>query len=109
MATQGIFTDEERKYPFVYWSYENTEKYVTEVEIELPEGKVFNQVPSGFKGKYDWMDYTLSYEQVAGNKLKIRREFVTDPNKDVTPEVFAGMKDFFNKIIENEQKYISFK
>lgn len=109
VATQGIFTDEERKYPFVYWSYENTEKYVTEVEIELPEGKVFNQVPSGFKGKYDWMDYTLSYEQVAGNKLKIRREFVTDPNKDVTPEVFAGMKDFFNKIIENEQKYISFK
>lgn len=109
VATQGIFTDEARKYPFEYWSYENAEKYVTEVVIELPEGKVFNQVPAGFQGKYDWMDYALSYEQLAGNKLKIKRVFTTDLNKGVTPEAFAGMKDFFNKIIENEQKYISFK
>ncbi|AWO01916.1 hypothetical protein DLD77_09510 [Chitinophaga alhagiae] len=109
VATQNIFTADARKYPFKYWAYENAEKYVTEVVIELPEGKAFNQVPSGLTTSFDKMNYSLTYEQLAAGKLKITRRFTTDTNKEVPAETFPGMKEFFNKIIESEQKYISFK
>lgn len=108
VATQNIFTATARTYPFRYWAYENAEKYVTEVVIELPEGKAFNQVPANLKTSFNWMSYSLTYEKVSATRLRIIREFITDPNKDVPAETFSDLKNFFNKIIETEQKYISF-
>lgn len=109
VASQDIFTSEARMHPFEYWEYENVDKYVTEVDIELPEGKAFNQVPESLKTSFSWMTYSISYEKLSPGKLRIRREFNTDTNKNISTESFTGMKDFFNKILETEQKYISFK
>ncbi|WP_423737226.1 DUF3857 domain-containing protein [Chitinophaga caseinilytica] len=109
VATQNIFTDEERKYPFQYWSYENTDKYVTELTIELPEGKVFDQVPGNMEEQFQGMRYGIAYEKVAPGRLKVTRTFQADTGAEIAPAAFAGMKSFFNKIVEKEQKYISFK
>lgn len=109
VATQDIFTDEARKYPFQYWSYENTDKYVTEVVIELPAGKVFDQVPGNMQEKFEGMAYEIAYEKVAPGTLKVTRTFRSDTGVEIAPASFAGMKNFFNKIVEKEQKYISFK
>ncbi len=109
VATQDIFTNEARQHPFQYWSYENTDNYVTEVVIELPEGKAFDQVPGNMQEKFEGMTYEIAYEKLTPGKLKVTRSFRADTGAEIAPAAFVGMKDFFNKIVEKEQKYISFK
>lgn len=109
VATQDIFTNEVRKYPFQYWSYENTDNYVTEVVIELPAGKSFDQIPGNMKEQFEGMKYEIAYEKLAPGKLKVTRSFGSDTGVEIAPAAFENMREFFNRIMEKEQKYISFK
>ncbi|HEU4554884.1 MAG TPA: DUF3857 domain-containing protein [Chitinophaga sp.] len=109
VATPDIFTAEARQYPFEYWSYENTDQYATDVDIELPEGKAFDQVPGDIKASFNNMTYQLSFQKTAPNKLQIKRRFSTNRNQLITATDFDKMKSFFNTIVAAEQKYISFK
>jgi len=109
VATADIFNNEPRQYPFEYWRYENVERYNTEVEIELPAGKAFDQVPGNVAASFGEMKYELTYVKSAPNKLLIKRVFQTNIRENIQPEVFTKMKDFFNTIVAAEQKYVSFK
>lgn len=109
VASAGIFTDEKREYPFEYSNYENADKYRTVIEVELPAGKAFEQVPADVKGNFMHMQYSLNYKKAAPNKLTIERVFETDRTKRLSAGDFEKMKDFFSRIISAEQKYISFK
>jgi tetratricopeptide (TPR) repeat protein len=109
VATADIFNNEPRQYPFEYWKYENVDNYDTEVEIELPAGKAFDQVPSNVQASFGDMRYELSYIRAAPNKLVIKRIFQTNIRDNIKPEAFPKMKEFFNVIVSAEQKYVSFK
>lgn len=109
VATADIFNNEPRQYPFEYWRYENVERYNTEVEIELPAGKSFDQVPGNVAASFGNMKYELTYVKPAPNKLLIKRVFQTNIRENIQPDVFPKMKDFFNTIVAAEQKYVSFK
>ena len=105
----NIFKDEERQYPFEYCWYESSDIYKTVVNIELPEGKTFQQVPSGFSGQFKNMTYKLVYQKLSDNKLRIEREFYTDCSQQLPASSVKEMEDFFNQIITAEKKYISFQ
>jgi transglutaminase-like putative cysteine protease len=109
VATADIFTADARQYPFEYWSYENTDQYLTDIDMELPEGRSFDQVPANVESSFNNMTYQLTFQKTAPNKLQIRRKFITNRNQDITAADFNKMKDFFNTIVNAEQKYISFK
>lgn len=109
VVSLDIFTNEARQYPFEYWQYENTGLYNTEVEIELPAGKNFDQVPSNQELSFKDMKYSITYERPAPGKLVVKRVFHTNTRDNIAPADFAKMKDFFTAIVTAEQKYISFK
>lgn len=109
VATAGIFTNEARRYPFEYWDYENTDDYNDEVEIHLEQGKSFNQIPSGVDTTFKGMHYKLSYAQTSPGVLLVSRSFSTDSKAEIAEADFPGLKAFFQKIMSEEQKYISFK
>lgn len=109
VATANIFSGEKRQYPFAYYNYEAADQYHTVVEIELPEGKAFDQVPSDQELGFLAMKYSLRYQRTAPNKLLVERLFKTDCTLQLAAKDFEGMEDFFNKIITAEQKYISYK
>jgi predicted Zn-dependent protease len=109
VATADIFNNEPRQYPFEYWRYENVDHYNTEVEIELPAGKAFDQVPGNVQASFGDMKYELTYVKTAPNKLLIKRIFQTNIRDNIQPDAFPKMKDFFNLIVAAEQKYVSFK
>jgi tetratricopeptide (TPR) repeat protein/transglutaminase-like putative cysteine protease len=109
VASMNIFTNEARKYPFEYWKYENSGLYDTEVELNLPSGKAFDQVPSDLDLSFKNMKYKLTYQKIAPNKLVVKRVFETSTRANIEPADFDKMKDFFNAIVTAEQKYVSFK
>ena len=109
VVTVDIFNNEPRKYPFEYNQYENVDNYDTEITIELPAGKSFDQVPGNVQSTFNDMKYNLSYEKVAPNRLVIKRTFLTNTRATISPEDHSKMRDFFNLIVKAEQKYISFK
>ncbi|WP_343688784.1 DUF3857 domain-containing protein [Chitinophaga sp.] len=109
IATSDVFSNEPRQYPFEYWQYENADHYTSVMELELPAGKVFDQVPSDVKAKFRDMQYELTYQRVAPGKLIINRRFLTNIIDNIPASEVGGMKDFFNLIVNAEQKYISFK
>ncbi|RFM34879.1 DUF3857 domain-containing protein [Chitinophaga silvisoli] len=109
IATSDVFSNEPRQYPFTYWLYENTDHYTSQIEMELPAGKVFDQVPSDVKASFRDMKYELTYQRVAPGKLIINRRFLTNIIDDIPASEVGQMKDFFNLIVNAEQKYISFK
>jgi tetratricopeptide (TPR) repeat protein len=109
VATAGIFSKEKRTYPFEYSNYEVADTYKTVVEVELPVGKIFQEVPSDVTLDFMHMKYSLTYKKEGDNKLRIERMFDTDRTKRLSALDFEKMETLFNKIISAEQKYISFK
>ncbi|SCC50721.1 Transglutaminase-like superfamily protein [Chitinophaga costaii] len=109
VATANIFTGEDRQYPFLYWNYENTDEYSDEVEIHLENGKVFDQVPADMQALYKNMQYSITYRRTATDVLLITRTFHTNSRVEIPVADFAGLKTFFQQIMREEQKYISFK
>lgn len=109
VATAGIFSKEKRTYPFEYSNYESADTYKTVVEVELPAGKAFQEVPSDVILDFMHMKYSLTYKKEGDNKLRIERVFDTDRTKRISAIDFEKMEAMFNKIISAEQKYISFK
>lgn len=109
VATSDVFNNETRQYPFEYWLYENTDRYNGEIELDLPAGKTFDQVPADVKATFKDMKYELTYRKVAPGKLIINRSFLTNIMNSIPASEVGQMKDFFNLIVNAEQKYISFK
>jgi hypothetical protein len=109
VATPGIFSEEKRVYPFEYPDYENADCYKTVVEVELPAGKTFQDLPSDVHIDYLHMKYKLTYKKQGNNKLTIEREFDTDRTKRLSATDFENMRTLFDKIISAEKKYISFR
>nr|WP_295865648.1 DUF3857 domain-containing protein [uncultured Chitinophaga sp.] len=109
VATANIFTPVPRQHPFEYADYESIEDYYTDLAVHLPAGKKFEQVPSGTNLRLNNMNYTLDFKKVGDNNLIISRRFNTKSNTTIAPGAFKELETFFNGIIKEEQKYISFK
>lgn len=109
VATANIFKPEERKYPFRYWDYENTDDYLTRLRIKLPADKQFEQIPANMVLSMGDMKYELNFNKESEHSLVVSRKFVTNSNQEIAAKDFKGLEDFFTGILKAEQKYISFK
>lgn len=109
VASLDKFSEEKRDYPVNYIAYEDADAYETTVTILAPVGKKFVELPTNQSFAFGNMKYSIQYALApAGNKLVVTRKFYP-VRENVGPEKYPAMKEFFEKAIKAEKKFIAFK
>ena len=107
VATIDNFSKDSRQFPLEYWRYEDTDEYETVINIKIPAGKKLVELPKTRAFQFNKSSYSIQYKMTGGNvtvtrKAKLFRENVTSAD-------YNAFKDFMNKIVKAEAKYIAFK
>ena len=105
--TAAPFNVEDRKFDFEYWSYESSDEYETHVEVALPTGKVFVDIPKNETYSFKDITYSISYNKTAPDKLLVTRKAHINRN-NIKPSEYEAFKSFAMKVIEAEGAYITF-
>jgi hypothetical protein len=107
VVTLDNFSLDNRNFSIEYWNYENTDVYETTVTIQIPAGMKILESPADVNLNFRKSSYSLKYT-VQGQTLTVKR--VAKLQRDDVPAAeYAQFKEFFNKIVEAESKYIVFK
>ena len=107
IATLDNFSADKRDFPVEYWKYETVDVYETVVEIQLPAGQKFLEIPTNQNFSFQASNYSIQYVK-EGEKLKVIRKAKMQRN-NVLPADYAAFKKFFTDIVEAESKYIVYK
>jgi hypothetical protein len=102
------FTEPSRETPLSYWNYENVDQYRDVVNIELPAGKTFNEVPKDAILDFKGMTYQLKYVQSAPGILKVTRAIKVE-REDIAVADYPAWRTFVEAILEAEARHIAFK
>jgi Tfp pilus assembly protein PilF len=106
--TRDIIATDTRKFDINYFAYENNNKYESEVVLNIPEGKKFSEVPESKAFTFKNQNYTLKFELVNNNSLKIKRE-VTVLWDNIKPSDYLEYKKFVEEVIAAEEQIVGFK
>jgi hypothetical protein len=106
--TRDIINKDNRNYDINYGSYENINEYETEVIINIKDGTKFVEVPESKNFVYKDRTYSLQYELLKPNSLKITRKAKTSW-EDITVSEYPEFKKFVFDIIEAEEQIIGYK
>lgn len=102
------FPNEERKYPLEYCRYENTDKYITEVILTLPDGVNIIELPAALNIDNQYIKYDLTVEEMGDQKIKVLRK-VTTKKDDIPADKYTDFRETVKKIIEAEDQFVVFK
>jgi tetratricopeptide (TPR) repeat protein len=105
--TAAPFNVDDRKFDFEYWSYENSDEYETVVDVVLPAGKAFVDIPKDETFSFNDITYSISYMKTAPDKLTVVRKAHINRN-NIKPADYEAFKAFAMKVIEAEGAYITF-
>lgn len=108
VATIDNFSLDERKFPIEYWRYEDADEYEFAVNIQLPAGKQFIELPSDQSFKFKKNTYSIKFIRTGKDKLTVVRK-ASLLRDDILSSEYSALKEFFNNIIKTESKYIAFK
>lgn len=108
VATVDNFSLTERKFGVEYWRYEDVDEYETVVEIAAPAGMKFFEIPKDEKLSFTNGTYSLQYQLKGDNKLTVTRK-ASIKKSSIPANGYASMKEFLNKIVKAESRYIAFK
>ena len=108
IVTQDNFNLVKREFPIEYWSYEDADAYETTVTMLIPAGKQFFELPQNQQLSFKGIKYSLQYVKSAPNKLVIRRK-ATIEKEDIAPGEYAAFREFVEKLVQAESKFIIFK
>ena len=107
VATVDNFSSDKREYPVEYWDYENTDVYETTINVQLPAGQTFIEIPTNQNFTFKNSTYSLKFVK-EGQKLKIVRT-ANLQRANVAAAEYTAFKKFLSDIVEAESKYIVFK
>ena len=107
VATIDNFSKDSRQFPLEYWRYEDADEYETVINIRIPAGKKLIELPKTETFLFNKSTYSIQFKVTGSNvtvtrKAKLVRENIASPD-------YNAFKDFMNKIIKAEAKYIAFK
>jgi tetratricopeptide (TPR) repeat protein len=104
----NAFQEDKRTLDINYWEYEDCDGYTDEVNITLPEGKQFSDIPKDQKFNFNQSYYSLRYIKKSATTLQVIREIKV--NRENIPAVqYEPFKSFVDDILAAESKYVSFK
>ncbi|MCU0355077.1 MAG: DUF3857 domain-containing protein [Cytophagales bacterium] len=102
------FQEETRNHPVSYWRYEDMDEYREQINIQLPEGRQFSDLPANLNTEFNGTKYRLTFRKVSPGVLQVTREIKID-RKDIQASSYAAFKDFVGTITAAESKYVVFK
>jgi len=105
----SIINFETRNYPIEYIQYENVDKYITEYQVHIPEGKKFIEYPKNIALTYKGHSYNMSYELKKDNHLDIKVEAIVDKSNLILPEEYEAFKKYVAETIEGKEGFIGYK
>ncbi|MCG2613415.1 DUF3857 domain-containing protein [Terrimonas sp. NA20] len=108
VATLDNFSKEKRVFPLEYWRYEDADTYETSITINAPAGKKLIEIPRSESFQFGSSTYSIEFIADGDTKLQVKRKARMN-RQDIGVGDYAGFKEFFNKIIKVESKYIAFK
>ena len=106
--TRDIIAQETRKMDINYIRYENCKEYQSTLEIKIPEGKKFIEVPENKKFQFKEHKYELVFEQTLPNVLKIKRT-VSIPWDNISTTDYAEYRKYVDEVITAEEQIVGFK
>ncbi|MBL7809327.1 MAG: DUF3857 domain-containing protein, partial [Saprospiraceae bacterium] len=102
------FPEEDRVHPLNYWEYEDTDRYAETLQLTIPAGKQFTEVPKDVQLNFGVMTYSLKYTQPQAGVLQVSREIQT--SRDVIPaNQYNAFRTFVEAVIAAETRWVAFK
>lgn len=106
--TRDVIANEKRNYDINYIEYENSKTYESEIILNIAEGQKFIEIPENKELMYKNHRYTITYEVVKPNSLKVLRK-VNIPWNNIKPAEYADYKKYVEGVLEIEDQVIGFK
>ncbi|MES2573580.1 MAG: transglutaminase domain-containing protein [Bacteroidota bacterium] len=106
--TRDIIAADNRKFDINYFDYENNNKYESEVILNIPEDKKFSEIPESKTFSFKNQNYTLRFELINNNSLKVKRE-VSIVWDNIAPKDYLEYKKFVEEVIAAEEQIVGFK
>ncbi|MEO5778040.1 MAG: transglutaminase-like domain-containing protein [Flavobacterium sp.] len=106
--TRDIVTKEIRNYDINYINYENNSSYNSTIILNIPEGKKFTEIPESKTYTYKKHSYSINFELVKPNSLKISR-IVSTPWDNITTAEYSDYKKYVEEVIANEDQVVGYK
>jgi predicted Zn-dependent protease len=106
--TRDIIGQETRNYDINYITYENNIDYNSVVILNIPEGKKFTEVPENKTFTFKEHSYTINFDLVNPNSLKITR-IVKTPWHNITTAEYPEYKTYVEEILAVEEQVVGFK
>lgn len=106
--TRDIVNEETRNYDINYPTYENNSNYNSTIVLNIPVGKKFTEIPENKTYAYKNHNYSISFELVKPNSLKVTRVVAT-PWDNITTSEYADYKKYVDDVIANEDQVVGYK
>ena len=106
--TRDIIATDTRNFDISYFNYETSNEYESEVVLNIPTEKTFSEVPENKILSFKNHNYSISYELLNKNSLKVIRK-VTIPWTAIATAEYAEYKKFVENVIETEEQIVGFK
>lgn len=101
-------TAETRQYPMEFWAYQPEDINVEQINIILPPGKQFVELPQDVRLTCANAAYQLTYNNKTPGIVTIRRT-LQRKTEQVSTQEYAAFRDFINKVSENDNKQYAIK
>lgn len=107
LTSLNIFKEGERKYPFNFRKWENTDYYEEEIDVDF-KGFYLLELPKNVEMSFNGNTYNLSFEKVSDHVVKVKRQYRTN-REYLAPEKFQEFKRFIVAMHEAENTYLVLK
>jgi len=92
-----------REYPFELWEYFSADYREEQINIILPEGKKFLEIPKDVKLECANASYELTFDTNIKGRVIVYRKF-TRKTENVDPGQYEEFKNFLYSVSENDNK-----
>ena len=108
IINMNAFKETNRKYAFNFPNYEVNGLYKESIEINLPEGRSFKELPGNQKFAFNGTEYTAVFKLISPVKVSIVRTY--KPNREVIElKDYEAFKSFAEKVTEAENLQLLFQ
>ncbi|ETN95835.1 transglutaminase domain-containing protein [Zhouia amylolytica] len=106
--TTSIVDEKERQYPIDYIQYENTDEYITEYHISLPQGGQFVEIPQNKSFQFQDHRFNITYKQISDAVLEVKMVAKVD-RKEIATDDYLAFKEYVKGILEAKETFIGYK
>ncbi|MEO1450155.1 MAG: hypothetical protein AAFV07_11545, partial [Bacteroidota bacterium] len=102
------FPKQDRNFPLNYWEYEPVDRYEETMEVSLPEGYRFEDLPESMEISSPFITYTVEIQSVDDRHITVKR--VALPNRSTfASDSYEAFRTIVKQIQEMEEAYLTYR